>query len=254
MEITFKGKTVLVTGSASGIGRATAIMFAESDARVIVHYRENLAGAEETLSMLKHGDHFLLCGDLANPDDLNKLTEAAWAKAGRVDVLVNNAAMHVDLTLTETSYDTWLDVWNHTISTNLSGTAHLSFLMAKKMIAAGGGKIVNVSSRGAFRGEPNGMAYGASKAGLNSLGQSMAKALAPHNIFVYTVAPGFTETEMAFGVLNGPAGDEIRSQSPMNRVAKPEEVAHAIFLLAADGNEWMTGCIVDVNGASYLRT
>jgi NAD(P)-dependent dehydrogenase (short-subunit alcohol dehydrogenase family) len=86
------------------------------------------------------------------------------------------------------------------------------------------------------------------------MSQSMAKALAPYNIFVYTVAPGFTETEMAGYALNGPNGDEIRSQSPLNRVAKPEEVAHAIFLLASEGTDWMTGCIVDVNGASYLRT
>lgn len=254
MEISFKGKTVLVTGSASGIGRATAIMFAASQARVIVHYKKNLAGAEKTLSMLKPGDHFLINGDLLNSEELHELTETAWAKAGRIDVLVNNAAVHIDLPIKEASFNEWLDIWNRTINTNLGGTAHLSFLMSKKMIDAGGGKIVNVSSRGAFRGEPSGMAYGASKAGLNSLGQSMAKALAPYNIFVYTVAPGFTETEMAGYALNGPNGDEIRSQSPLNRVAKPEEVARSIFLLASEGTEWMTGCIVDINGASYLRT
>lgn len=254
MEISFKGKTVLVTGSSSGIGRATAIMFAESDARVIVHYSKNKTGAEETLSMLKPGDHFIASGNLLIPEELQKLTESAWEKAGRIDVLVNNAAMHIDIPLKEASFDNWLDIWNRTINTNLGGTAHLSFFMSKKMIAAGGGKIINVSSRGAFRGEPNAMAYGASKAGLNSFGQSLAKALAPYNVFVYTVAPGFTETEMAAHVLKGPGGDEIRSQSPMGRVAKPEEVARAIFLLASDGIDWLTGCIVDVNGASYLRT
>ena len=254
MEISFKGKTVLITGSSSGIGRATAIMFANSDARVIIHYRKNLNGAEETLAMLKPGKHFMICGDLSNPEDLKKMNETAWENAAKIDVLVNNAAMHTELPIKDASFDKWLEVWDRTITTNLGGTAHLSFLMSKKMIEAGGGKIVNVSSRGAFRGEPNGIAYGASKAGLNSMGQSMAKALAPHNIFVYTVAPGFTETEMAGYALNGPNGAEIRSQSPLNRVAKPEEVARAIFLLASEGTDWMTGCIVDVNGASYLRT
>lgn len=254
MEISFNNKTVLVTGASGGIGRATAIMFAESDARVIVHYCKNKAGAEKTLEMLKPGDHFIVRADLLVPQELRLLAENAWEKSGRIDVLVNNAAMHIDLPLKEASFDEWLDIWNRTINTNLSGTAHLSFFVSKKMIEAGGGKIVNISSRGAFRGEPDAPAYGASKAGLNSLGQSMAKALAPYNVFVYTVAPGFTQTEMTADVLKGQKGDEIRSQSPLQRVAKPEEVATAVVLLASDGTDWMTGCIVDVNGASYLRT
>jgi len=207
MEISFKGKTVLVTGSSSGIGRATAIMFAKSDARIIVHYRKNLNGAQETLSLLKPGNHFIVTGDMSDPEDINNINETAWESASRIDVLVNNAAMHTELPVKDASYDKWLEIWNRTIATNLSGTAHLSFLMSKKMIESGGGKIINVSSRGAFRGEPNGVAYGASKAGLNSMSQSMAKALAPYNIFVYTVAPGFTETEMAGYALNGPNGE-----------------------------------------------
>ena len=122
------------------------------------------------------------------------------------------------------------------------------------MIEQGNGRIVNVSSRGAFRGEPTGPAYGASKAGLNSMGQSLAKYLAPYNIFVGTVAPGFVETDMAKDFLDGPQGDAVRNQSPLKRVARPEEVAYTILFLASAGAEFLTGCIVDVNGASYLRT
>ena len=122
------------------------------------------------------------------------------------------------------------------------------------MIKQGGGRIVNVSSRGAFRGEPEAPAYGASKAGLNQMSQSLAKALAPHNIFVGVVAPGFVETEMAKTKLEGESGVQIRSQSPLNRVAMPDEVARAVLFLAAPGTEFMTGAIVDVNGASYLRS
>jgi len=254
MEISFNNKTVLVTGASRGIGKATATMFAASGARVIVHYRNNKTEAEKTLASLAPGDHFLLCGDLSNHGELKKITETVWEKAGRIDILVNNAAMHINTPLAETTFDQWFDVWNKTINVNLSGTAHLSFLISKKMIEAGGGKIINVSSSGAFRGEPVAMAYGASKAGLNSFGQSMAKALAPYHVFVYTVAPGFVETEMSSPLLNGPSGDEIRSQSPFGRVAKPVEVARVIMLLASEGTEFMTGCIVDINGASYLRT
>ena len=122
------------------------------------------------------------------------------------------------------------------------------------MVERGGGRIVNVSSRGAFRGEPNAPAYGASKAGLNAMSQSLAQKLAPHGIFVCVVAPGFVETDMASSSLSGPDGDAIRSQSPLNRVATAEEVARAILFLASEGTEFMTGCILDVNGASYLRS
>lgn len=113
---------------------------------------------------------------------------------------------------------------------------------------------MNITSRGAFRGEPSAPAYGASKAGLNALGQSLAKALGNEGIFVFTVAPGFIETDMAAEMLAGPRGDFLRGESPLGRVAKPEEVAWTVLFLAAPGSEFLTGCIVDVNGASYLRS
>ncbi len=96
--------------------------------------------------------------------------------------------------------------------------------------------------------------YGASKAGMKAMGQSMAQALGPDGVYVYTVAPGFVETEMAAERLASPVGVEIRAQSSMNRVAQPEEVAKAIGFLALEAPPFMTGCIVDVNGASYLRS
>ena len=86
------------------------------------------------------------------------------------------------------------------------------------------------------------------------MSQSLAKALAPHSVFIYTIAPGFVETDMATGQLAGPEGDAIRAQSPLNRVARPEEVAQTAVFLASPGTDFLTGCIVDVNGASYLRT
>ena len=122
------------------------------------------------------------------------------------------------------------------------------------LVAAGGGAVVNVSSRGAFRGEPDCPAYGASKAGLNAFGQSMALALAPQGISVTTVAPGFVETDMAREVLDGPDGDAVRAQSPFGRVARPEEVADAVLWLASPAARFASGTVVDVNGASYLRS
>jgi NAD(P)-dependent dehydrogenase (short-subunit alcohol dehydrogenase family) len=117
-----------------------------------------------------------------------------------------------------------------------------------------GGHIVNVSSRGAFRGEPQQPAYGASKAGLNAMGQSLAVALAPLGITVATVAPGFVETDATNADRKAPRGPEIRAQSPFGRVAEPAEVAAAIVWLASPEANWASGAILDFNGASYLRT
>jgi 3-oxoacyl-[acyl-carrier protein] reductase len=117
-----------------------------------------------------------------------------------------------------------------------------------------GGQIINVSSRGAFRGEPGQPAYGASKAGLNAFGQSLAQALAPLGISVATVAPGFVNTEMAADALAGPDGDRIRADSPFGRVGRPDEIAAAVVYLASAPAQWASGAILDLNGASYLRS
>jgi len=120
------------------------------------------------------------------------------------------------------------------------------------MIKQGGGRIVNVSSRGAFRGEPEAPAYGASKAAINAMSQSLAQALAPHNVFVTVVAPGFVDTERVAEKVQGEQGEAIRNQSPLGRVARADEVARTILFLASE--DFLTGAIVDINGASYLRT
>jgi 3-oxoacyl-[acyl-carrier protein] reductase len=167
---------------------------------------------------------------------------------------VNNAGIFVASPPLAVSYEEWQETWSRTLATNLVGAANASYCAVPHMIAAGGGVVVNVSSRGAFRGEPDNPAYGASKAGMNALGQSLALALGSHDIRVGTVAPGFVETDMAREVLGGPEGDRVRSQSPFGRAARPEEVASAVFWLASEGARFSSGTIIDVNGASYLRS
>lgn len=255
MMLDFSGKTVLVTGSSRGIGREVAGLFAEHGAQIIVHYLSNREAAEKTVSSLPGDGHTLVHGDIADPAAVAALVDEAIAKAGRIDILVNNAAIYEDHPLADVDYESWQASWRRTIDTNVIGSANMCYCVARHMIARGvGGRIVNVSSRGAFRGEPTGPAYGASKAALNSMSQSLAKYLAPYKISVGVVAPGFVETDMAREALTGESGREIRGQSPFNRVAKPEEVAYAVLFLASEGAEFMTGAIIDVNGASYLRT
>ncbi len=250
----FSGKTVLVTGGSRGIGRAVARGFADRGARVAISYLANRQAADETLAALPGGPHLAAQADVADPVSVGRLIEQVVATLGSLDVVVNNAGVWVDHVLEEVDFDAWQDAWRRVLDTNLVGPANVSYLAARHMIEHGGGRIVNVSSRGAFRGEPEGPAYGASKAGLNAMSQSLAKRLAPHNIFVGVVAPGFVDTDMAARYLDTPRGDEIRAQSPLGRVARPEEVALAVLFLAAEGTEFMTGAIIDVNGASYLRT
>ena len=250
----FADKNVLVTGGSRGIGRAIAHGFADRGARVALSYLTNQQAADETLDSLPGGPHLRVQADVADPESAHHLIEEAMQFFGRLDILVNNAGIWVEHLLEEVEFDGWQDAWRKVLDTNLVGPANLCYLAARHMIEHGGGRIVNVSSRGAFRGEPEGPAYGASKAGLNAMSQSLAKRLAPHNIFVGVVAPGFVDTDMAARYLDTPRGDEIRAQSPLGRVAKPEEVAMAVMFLAAKGAEFTTGTIIDVNGASYLRT
>jgi NAD(P)-dependent dehydrogenase (short-subunit alcohol dehydrogenase family) len=250
----FSGKVVLVTGGSRGIGRAICQQFAQHGAQVVVHYNRNRTAAAETAASLQGDNHHIAQADMADPGSLEKLVAEVVDRNGRIDILVNNAGIYEEHPLAAVSFTEWQAAWQSTLAVNLVGVANLTYLVGQQMIRQGYGRIVNVSSRGAFRGEPTAPAYGASKAGLNAMSQSLAKYLAPHNVFVGVVAPGFVETDMAEALLAGEAGDGIRGQSPLNRVAKPEEVAFPVLFLAAEGTQFLTGAIIDVNGASYLRT
>ena len=250
----FDGRVVLVTGGSRGIGRAIAEGFAVEGARVAVHFVSNEAAADATVAALDPGGHAAVQADLADPDGAGRLVEQVVDRFGGVDVLVNNAGIYEPHPVVSTPFEEWQRTWRRTIQTNLLAAADLIHRVVPSMIERGGGRIVNVTSRGAFRGEPDHAAYGASKAALNSVSQSMAQALAPHGIYVTAVAPGFVDTDMAAPYLDGPGGDAIRAQSPMGRAARADEVARVVVFLASPGAESTTGGIVDVNGASYLRT
>ena len=249
-----KMKTVLVTGASRGIGRAAAIKLAGRGVRVGIHYRESDSLVKSVLAGLPGSGHAIFKADMGDPADVERLWAEVTAQFGIVDAVVNNAAAHADHPPLDTGYEAWNEAWERILSVNLRGPANLSQLAARDMAKRGSGRIVNISSRGAFRGEPESPAYGASKGGLNSFSLSLAKALAPSGVLVYCIAPGWVETEMAAGVLAGPRGAEIRSQHPLGRMTSAEEIASTIVFCALDAPAAMTGSILDVNGASYLRT
>jgi NAD(P)-dependent dehydrogenase (short-subunit alcohol dehydrogenase family) len=238
---------VLVTGSSRGIGRAIAEAFAARGDRVAMHHR-----GRARLDPLPGPGHTEVIADLADPEAVRRMVEQAHAELGGLDVLVNNAGIYLEHAVTEASYAEWQQAWRETLAVNLTGAANAIWCAVQYMKGTGG-KIINVSSRGAFRGEPHHPAYGASKGGLNALAGSMARALAPFGIAVATVAPGYVETDMAAEHLDSARGDEIRAQSPFNRVATPAEIAAGVVYLASPEAEWASGTIIDLNGASYLR-
>jgi len=247
-------RAVLVTGGSRGIGLAIVRAFADLGDRVAVHHRDSAGRAAEIVAALPGSGHTAVQADLTDPAAARRAVDQAHAALGGLDVLVNNAGVYREHDITRASYEEWQAAWRDTIGLNLTGAANVTWCAVQHMVARGGGRIINVSSRGAFRGEPRHPAYGASKAGLNAFGQSLARALAPHGITVTGVAPGYVATDMITGLLSGPDGDAIRAQSPFGRVAQPAEIAAAVVYLASPEAEWASGAILDINGASYLRT
>jgi NAD(P)-dependent dehydrogenase (short-subunit alcohol dehydrogenase family) len=251
-----RNRVALVTGASRGIGRACAAALARRGLRVAVHYHRDREQALACAAALDPtaGPHPVLQADLAQPEQARSLIDAVIRDCGRLDVVVNNAGIYELHALTEVGWDDWQRAWRSTLDANLLGPAHVTYWAARHMVEHGGGRMVAISSRGAFRGEPEAPAYAASKAGLNAMTLSLARALAPRGVLLYVVSPGWVATDMATAHLEGPEGDAIRAQSPLGRVARPEEVAATVAFLACDDTEYMTGSIVDLYGASYLRS
>jgi NAD(P)-dependent dehydrogenase (short-subunit alcohol dehydrogenase family) len=250
------GKTVLVTGASGGIGKSICRTLAERGASVVLQYRTGREKAEALAAELPAASaqhHRTVAADLTDPASVETLVEEAIS-AGRLDILVNNAGIFERHPPLAVDYESWQHHWKKTLGVNLVGPANVSWCAGRHMAKAGGGRIINITSRGAFRGEPESPAYGASKAGLNSLSQSLAVALAPHGIFVFAIAPGFVETAMVRDYITGELAESIRRQSPLHRVARPEDVAYWVGCMAEDDASFATGTILDVNGASYLRS
>lgn len=249
----YSNHTVLITGSSRGVGRATALAFANAGARVCIHYNNSEEAARELKEQLPGAGHAILKADAANPNAMRVLVESAITKLGHLDILVNNAGVFLPHDVTKLPFDQWLATFQQTLNVNFVGAAAASYAAARHMMTRNQGAIVNIGSRGAYRGEAGQPGYGASKAALHSFSQSLAQSLGSHGITVHAVAPGFIETAMARPHLQGEAGEAVRAQSPLNRVAKVEEVAQAVLYLASEEARFTTGSVLDLNGGSYMH-
>jgi 3-oxoacyl-[acyl-carrier protein] reductase len=240
---------VLVTGASGGIGSAICRTLAARGVSLVLHYQSGRAAAEATRATLAGQGHTLVGGNLTDAADIERLWREASA-AAPIDAVVNNAGIFPNHPPLTTDYAGWTAAWQRTLAINLTGPANLAWFAARSMTERGGGRIVSVSSRGAFRGEPLAPAYAASKAGLNAFSQSLAKALAPRGVYCFVVAPGWVATAR---VATAIADKAVIADQPLGRVATPEEVAQVVSFCVLEAPASMTGAILDVNGASYLR-
>jgi NAD(P)-dependent dehydrogenase (short-subunit alcohol dehydrogenase family) len=245
ITLDLRGKRVLVTGASRGIGRETAVRMGLAGAHVGVNYFRGEVEANEVVREIS--DAVALRADVADPAQV----ESMFEQFGRVDVLVNNAATFEMNPFDGADYTAWQRGWRHTFELNVFGAANAAFLAMRSMRQHGGGKIINVASRAAFRGETEFADYGASKAALVNLTRSIARGCAKDDIVASCVAPGFIETEMARGELDAHY-DEIVSQIPLRRVGTPGDVAAVILFLASSHADYLNGVTIDVNGGSWF--
>lgn len=246
------GKVALVTGASRGIGREAAVRMAEAGARVVVNYNRSAREAAEVVEAIGAKKALAVQADVARPDDVQRMVAAAIDRFQRIDIVVNNAATYEENRFEGADYEAWQRGWRKTFELNVFGAANVAFLAMRSMRANGGGKIINVASRAAFRGETEFADYGASKAALVNLTRSIARACAKDNVIASCVAPGFIDTEMARPVIEKER-DAILAQVPLRRIGTVDDVAAVILFLASPMADYLNGTTIDVNGGSWFH-
>lgn len=250
--IDLHSKAVLVTGGSRGIGASAACVLARAGARVALHYGRGRQEAEAIAAELGPECH-PFGADLAAPGAAFRLWDDACAWAGRIDVLVNNAAVVTPLTI-EDDLQTWDRVWQETLAVNVRAAADLCRAAIHSFRTQGGGTVISVTSRAAFRGDdPHLMHYAASKAALVALTRSIARGYAHDNILAYIIAPGFVRTERQEEVIRRRGEELMLRDIPLGEMAQPEDVANVIAFLASGLARHATGATIDINGASYFH-
>ena len=247
------GKTVLVTGGSRGIGAAMVRAVAARGARVLLHYGKSRAAAEAIQNEVGSDVCHLIAADLAAIEDAAVLWRAAEAAAPRIDVVINNAGIF-EPTPVELPAAEWREAWARVMQVNLYAPAELCKLAIPHFRRHGGGKIINVASRAAHRGDAlDQWPYAASKGALVAMSKTIARGYAKDNILAFVIAPGFTDTEMAYTGLDDAGVERIVADIPLGSMVRPEECGTLAAFLCTDDVRHMTGATFDINGASYVR-
>ena len=246
-------KRVLVTGGSRGIGAAIARAVGASGGEVIVHCARNRDAAEAVRQEIGRDRCHIVQADLAVPGEVDRLWSEALAISPGLNVLINNAGIFEEAAV-EMPLEQWRAAWSRVLQVNLLAPADLCRAAIHHFREIGGGRIINVASRAAFRGEAlDKMPYGASKGGLVTLTKTIARGFAADGVLAFCIAPGFTDTKMATGAMDPAAIARVTSDIPLGEMAPPEEIGALAAFLCDDRVRHMTGATFDVNGASYLR-
>ena len=251
LEIDLRGSVALVTGGSRGIGASIVRALHEAGASVFFTFLSRRDEADELATALGARVACVQC-DLADGATLPGLVAACVARFGGLDTLVNNAATFERNPFDGDDFEAWRAGWRRTFDVNVFGAADLSWAAMRHMRAHGGGRIINVASRAAHRGELVYADYGASKAALVNLTKSIARSCAHDGVLAFAVAPGFIETEMAARDL-ATHRSAIVAEIPLGRVGGPDDVAGIVAFLASPMAEYLNGATIDVNGGSYVR-
>lgn len=250
MEIDLKNKNILVTGASRGIGKGIALGLGKAGARIAVHYHKNQDLAEQTVREIGNAS-FSVQANLNQATEIEGMFNEVLEKFGQLHVLVNNAGIF-KMTLIESN--NWLNDWDETLQINLRAAALLSRLAILHFQPRGGGRIINISSRAAFRGDgPEHLAYAASKAGLVALTKSIARGFGKDNITSFLIAPGWVETDMSIESVEKFGKDFIIRDIALNRLTEPKDLAPLIALLAGGYADHATGTTIDMNAGSYMH-
>ena len=248
-----KNKSVLVTGGSRGIGAAIARAVGAAGAEVIVHCGRNREAAEAVRDGIGRERCHVVQADLAVPSEVDRLWSEALAVAPGLNVLVNNAGIFEEASV-DVPIEDWRAAWSRVLQVNLLAPADLCRAAIRHFREIGGGRIINVASRAAFRGEaPDEMPYGASKGALVTLTKTIARGFAAEGVLAFAIAPGFADTEMVTGTMDSAAIAKVTSDIPLGAMVPPEEIGALAAFLCGDRVRHMTGATFDVNGASYVR-
>jgi len=249
--ISLLGQKTLITGGSRGIGRAAAILFAEAGSDVAITFRRREDAARETKAEVeKRGRACLLYQvELSDRGAVERCVEDMAGRWGRIDVLVNNGGIWTALEMGGAD----VHAWKETMAVNLDSVFYFSNAVVPHMKKQNQGRIINVGSTAGIRGEAHHSHYAATKGAINALTKSLAAELAPWNIRVNCVAPGWVDTEMCAEVFSHAAFKEsVRESIPLKRIPPPEDIAGPILFLASDLARHITGAILNVNGGSVL--
>ena len=251
MRIDLTDTNVLVTGASRGIGAAIARAMGEAGARVAIHYHDQRQPATHLAKEIGAAEIFQ--ADLSSAEDCAGLWTSVVGRFGRVHALINNAGISLSSPMEGPTED-WLRAWETTLAVNLRAPALLSKLAIGHFGSQGGGRIINISSRAAFRGDqPPYLAYAASKGGLVALTRSIARAYGKSGILAFNVAPGFTRTDMAKQFIGQFGEDYASSDIALRRLTEPEDIAPFVVFLASGLGDHATGCTIDINAGSYVH-